>query len=199
MWDALTGARKPREASLAIRRGMALFIQGDVEGSVAEFEKAIELDPYQRVFLWQRGLSLYYLDRFEEGAEQFRLDVAENPNDTEEAIWCFLCEAQLYGVAEARKRFLKVGRDRRPVMREACEMFEVGGDPEKLVNEFSSQPQDYFYSSLYAGLYYESQNEEDAAKGHIVAAYKSPYGQGSGDYMAALAKVHCQCRKWIDD
>ena len=45
--------------------------------------------------------------RFEEGAEQFRLDVAQNPNDTEESIWCFLCEAQLYGVDEARKRFLE--------------------------------------------------------------------------------------------
>jgi hypothetical protein len=44
---------------------------------------------------------------FEEGAEQFRLDVAENPDDTEESIWCFLCEAQLYGTEEARKRFLE--------------------------------------------------------------------------------------------
>jgi len=45
--------------------------------------------------------------RFEEGAEQFRFDVAQNPNDTEESIWCFLCEAPLYGVDEARKRFLE--------------------------------------------------------------------------------------------
>lgn len=48
------------------------------------------------------------MGRFEEGAEQFRIDVAQNPNDTEESIWCFLCEAQLYGPAEARKRFLEV-------------------------------------------------------------------------------------------
>lgn len=51
---------------------------------------------------------LSLLHRLEEGAEQFRLDVAQNPNDTEESIWCFLCEAQLYGVNEARKRFLEV-------------------------------------------------------------------------------------------
>lgn len=50
--------------------------------------------------------------RFEEGAEQFRIDVAQNPNDTEESIWCFLCEAQLYGVDEARKRFLEVNKQR---------------------------------------------------------------------------------------
>lgn len=48
--------------------------------------------------------------RFEEGAEQFRIDVAQNPNDTEESIWCFLCEAQLYGADEARQRFLEVSQ-----------------------------------------------------------------------------------------
>ncbi|QHN92782.1 uncharacterized protein DS421_17g586900 [Arachis hypogaea] len=77
------------------------------ERSLVEFDRAIELDPRQKAYLWQRGLSLYYLDRFEEGAEQFRLDVAQNSNDTEESICCFLCEAQLYGVDEARKRYLK--------------------------------------------------------------------------------------------
>jgi len=46
---------------------------------------------------------------FEEGATQFREDVAVNPNDTEESIWCFLCEAQLHGPEEARRRFLKSG------------------------------------------------------------------------------------------
>lgn len=48
------------------------------------------------------------MNRFEEGAEQFRLDVAQNPNDTEESIWCFLCEARLHGVDVARNQFLEV-------------------------------------------------------------------------------------------
>ncbi|RYQ90147.1 hypothetical protein Ahy_B09g096400 isoform C [Arachis hypogaea] len=175
IWDAITGAgnNNPRDAVLAIRRGMSLFRQGDVSGSLVEFDRAIELDPRQKAYLWQRGLSLYYLDRFEEGAEQFRLDVAQNPNDTEESIWCFLCEAQLYGVDEARKRYLEVAA------------FSSGR-----TNEF-------FYASLYAGLYYESQNETDAAKIHMVAACQSPYGQRSDDYMASLSKVHCLCRNWV--
>ncbi|CAI9103468.1 OLC1v1001950C1 [Oldenlandia corymbosa var. corymbosa] len=199
LWDAITGgSNSPREAVLAIRRGMLLFRQGDVLGSLVEFDKAIELDPRQKAYLWQRGLSLYYLDRFEEGAEQFRLDVAQNPNDTEESIWCFLCEAQLYGVDEARRKFLEVGRDPRPFMREAYNMFKDGGDPEKLVAAFSAgRDNEVFYSSLYAGLYYESQNESDAAKHHIVAACQSPYGARSDDYMASLAKVHCLCRNWL--
>ncbi|KAK7269388.1 hypothetical protein RIF29_22114 [Crotalaria pallida] len=200
IWDALTGNNNnnAREAMLAIRRGMFLFRQGNVLQSLVEFDKAIQLDPRQKAYLWQRGLSLYYLDRFEEGAEQFRLDVAQNPNDTEESIWCFLCEARLYGVDEARKRYLEVGRDPRPVMREAYNMFKDGGDPEKLVAAFSnSRENDYFYASLYAGLYYESQSETDAAKVHIVSACQSSYGQRSEDYMASLSKVHCQCRNWL--
>ena len=36
----------------------------------------------------QRGLSLYYVKQYEEGARQFRDDVAVNPSDTEESIWC---------------------------------------------------------------------------------------------------------------
>ncbi|KAL8540896.1 hypothetical protein ACS0TY_002226 [Phlomoides rotata] len=181
IWDALTGGNSPREAVVAVRRGMLLFRQGDVLGSVFEFDKAIDLDPRQRAYLWQRGLSLYYLNRFEEGAEQFRVDVAQNPNDTEESIWCFLCEAQLYGVDEARRRFLEVGIDSRPVMREAYLMFKDGGDPEKLVATFSSgRESEYFYASLYAGLYYESQNKSDEAKLHMIAACKSPYGSRFG-------------------
>ncbi|CAL9153773.1 uncharacterized protein LOC135582150 isoform X2 [Musa acuminata AAA Group] len=198
IWDALTGGGgAARDASLAVRRGMLLFRQGDVSGSLAEFDRAVELDPRQKAYLWQRGLSLYYLNRFEEGAEQFRLDVAKNPNDTEESIWCFLCEAQLYGVEDARSRFLEASRDSRPVMREAYSMFKDGGDPKKLVEIFANgRADEYFYASLYAGLYYESQNDTDEAKLQILAACQCPYGSRSDDYMAALAKVHCLCRDW---
>ncbi|KAM7277998.1 hypothetical protein ACFE04_005132 [Oxalis oulophora] len=220
--DAFTGGpNNPREAALAIRRGMLLFRQGDVSGSLAEFDKAIELDPRQKACKrtaisdsaaatqGNRNLGfdcLSFKEKleksiwFEEGAEQFRIDVAQNPNDTEESIWCFLCEAQLYGVDVARQKFLEascVGRDSRPFMREPYYMFKDGGDPEKLVAAFSNGAgNEYFYASLYAGLYHESQfrtlqKTPDAAKIHIVAACQSPYGQRSDDYMASLAKVHC--------
>ncbi|XP_077219278.1 tetratricopeptide repeat (TPR)-like superfamily protein [Tasmannia lanceolata] len=197
IWDALTGGNSAREAVITVTRGMQLFRQGNVHGSLVEFDKAMELDPRQKSYLWQRGLSLYYLNRFEEGAEQFRLDVAANPNDTEESIWSFLCEAQLYGVDEARKRFLEVGRDPRPVMREAYNMFKDGGNPDKLVSTFlHGQESEYFYASLYAGLYHESQNDPNAAKFHVLAASQSLYGLKSDDYMVSLAKVHCLCRNW---
>ncbi|KAG6437465.1 hypothetical protein SASPL_102382 [Salvia splendens] len=179
IWDALTGGGSAREAVAAVRRGMLLFRQGDVQGSMVEFDKAIDLDPRQKAskpleldrtetfslidYLWQRGLSLYYLDRF-----------CLLPSDLK-----------------------RVGIDPQPVMREAYRMFKDGGDPEKLVAAFSSgRESEYFYASLYAGLYYESEKKSDEAKHHLVAACKSSYGSRSDDYMASLAKVHCACRNW---
>lgn len=185
------------EAQDAVRRGMRRFVEGDVGGSLEDFDKALMLDPSQSPYLWQRGLSLYYAGRFQEGAEQFRADVAVNPNDTEEAIWCFLCEAQLTSDKQARGEFLKVGRDPRPVMRAACKLFETGEGTENLLGAAADNGgHDTFYSLLYLGLYHESRKDEAAARDALTAAVQSPYGQRSSDYMAKLAQVHCKCRGW---
>jgi hypothetical protein len=49
IWDLISGgAGAAAAASLAVRRGMQLFRQGDVAGSLAEFDKAIEMDPRQK-------------------------------------------------------------------------------------------------------------------------------------------------------
>lgn len=80
--------------STLTRRGMAKFVQDDVDGSIADFDLVITTAPRMEPYMWQRGLSLYYAERFVEGAEQFRKDVKVNPNDTEEAIWAFLCDAR---------------------------------------------------------------------------------------------------------
>jgi hypothetical protein len=47
-------------------------LQNDVEGSVQDFDAAMALQPQMRPYLWQRGLSLYYLKDFQEAAQQFR-------------------------------------------------------------------------------------------------------------------------------
>lgn len=137
-----------------------------MEESIADFERAVQLDSRLQPYMWQLGLSLYYAgtpEALRQGAQQFRLvkpqdcavsslkfgleppgglghvltltvavtgspaqhahsshrwhasaslgcrdDVAVNPNDTEEAIWAFLCEAKLEGPEAARAKFLQV-------------------------------------------------------------------------------------------
>ena len=76
----------PAVAASPVREGMAAFVENDVERSIALFDKAIAERPESKPYLWQRGLSLYYVERFGEGAEQFAIDVSVNPNDTEEQI-----------------------------------------------------------------------------------------------------------------
>ncbi|CAI7893056.1 unnamed protein product [Closterium sp. NIES-53] len=200
-----------REAARAsVRRGMELFVENDVQGSVVEFDRALQLDPSQEPYLWQRGLSLYYLGKFQEAAEQFRKDVAVNPNDTEEvrcgavrcivAIWCFLSEARVVGPQQARQQFLLVGQDPRPVMRAAMDVFQKGGDPKKILAAAAAdfgRPSALFYANLYVGLFYESEGDQDQSRRYILEAAQSPYGLRSGDYMAALARVHCLQRGWL--
>ncbi|KAG1669910.1 hypothetical protein FOA52_002436 [Chlamydomonas sp. UWO 241] len=155
---AATGAlgggsgEQTEEPKALVRRGMVKFREDDVEGSVADFDAAMAGQPSMRPYLWQRGLSLYYVGEFEEGARQFRDDVAVNPNDTEESIWAFLCEAQLVGPDAARKKMLKVGRDSRTVMRAAQAVFEAGSSPQAILDaaagDMQSGGHDAFYSQL---------------------------------------------------
>ena len=186
-------------ASVLTRRGMAKFTQGDVDGSIADFDAVIAAAPGRAPYMWQRGLSLYYAERLQEGSAQFRRDVAVNPNDTEEAVWAFLCEARdpRVGFDAARKDLLAVGRDPREYMRAAYALFAGTGDEAALraVAANGGAAED-FYSWLYVGLYREAKGDDAGAKAAVLAAVATPYGSRSGDYMAALAEVHAKRRGW---
>lgn len=41
-------------------RGMARFRSGRVAASIADFDRAVSLQPRLAPYMWQRGLSLYY-------------------------------------------------------------------------------------------------------------------------------------------
>jgi tetratricopeptide (TPR) repeat protein len=187
-------------AATLTRRGMAKFTQGDVDGSISDFDLVIVAAPTRAPYLWQRGLSLFYAERYQEGSAQFRKDVAVNPNDTEEAVWAFLCEARDPtggGFETARANLLKVGRDGRPYMRAAYDLFAgVGGEDSLRATADGGGAAEDFYSWLYVSLYREAKGDDEGAKTALVAAMKTPYGNSSGDYMAALAEVHLKRRGW---
>ena len=186
----------PREL---VSTGMRLFKDNKVEESVQAFDDVIKVQPGARPYLWQRGLSLFYADRFQDGAEQFAADVAVNPNDTEEFIWHLLCRARVDGSLErARKSMLSVGDDRRPVMRAAKELFE-GSESEVALLQYllpNRSSKDEFYANLYLGLYREALGDKDSAKTLMRAAVDGKY-KSSGDYMYDLARVHMLRRGWL--
>ena len=187
-------------ASVLTRRGIAKFTQGDVDGSIADFDAVIAAAPGRAPYMWQRGLSLYYAERLQEGSAQFRRDVAVNPNDTEEAVWAFLCEARDPAVGfGARAPISSPSAGTRGYMRAAYALFAGTGDEDALraVAANGGAAED-FYSWLYVGLYREAKGDDAGAKAAVLAAAATPYGSRSGDYMAALAEVHAKRRGGCD-
>ena len=193
----------PANAQSKTREGMSLFAANKVEESIAAYDQVISAQPTMKPYLWQRGLALYYADRFTDGAEQFAADVAVNPNDTEEQIWHLLCLAQLKdsGLAAARQAALTVGTDRRPVMRSAQALFLGKTDASELqaFTQGNSGDGDKFYANLYLGLYGEATGDAAEARKRISQSVAGRYAQGSGasDPMVELAKVHLQRRGWV--
>mmetsp|Transcript_21229 Transcript_21229/g.31474 ORF Transcript_21229/g.31474 Transcript_21229/m.31474 type:complete len:249 (-) Transcript_21229:96-842(-) len=190
-------------ATTTVSDGMSAFASGDVEKSIAIYDVILSSSPQYKPYLWQRGLSLYYADRFQDGADQFAADVAVNPNDTEEQIWHLLCLAQVKGKSldAARPFKLTVGRDRRPVMRAVQSLFLSGKDEDedKLIQIAQQEGGgNQFYAALYLSLYYESMGETGQAQKWMVQAVKTNYSQQTGvrDPMVELAKVALKRRGW---
>src|SRR5947209_7691380 len=52
-------------------RGILHFRAARIKDSLADFDKQIELDPRSAAAHWQRGLTLYYADKFADGVAQF--------------------------------------------------------------------------------------------------------------------------------
>lgn len=196
-----TAAPLPRSAEAAdgwslVQQGMSAFQRGEVDDSIRLFDEAASTG-YAQARLWQRGLSLYYAGRFQDGANQFRQDVQLNPYDTEESIWAMLCEAQLFGFDEARKRMLVIERDPRQVMRSVYSLFRGSDESalEKLERLAAGSGSDQFYADLYLGLFEEARGDAKKARYWLEKSVASDYAE-SRDYMAGLAKVHVQLRGW---
>lgn len=79
--SASSSSLSPRECVL---QGMQAFRRGRVVESLELFDQAESLSNGRLTpYLWQRGISYYYLDDFSKARRQFRNDVAVNPSDVE--------------------------------------------------------------------------------------------------------------------
>ncbi len=72
MHGALSGQETAKEW---VERGMDEFVAGEIAKSVESFDKAVKLEPQVEPHLWQRGISFYYLGKFEEGRNQFEIHI----------------------------------------------------------------------------------------------------------------------------
>lgn len=195
IWEQAVALR-PNDPNAYVRRGMVQFKLGRVFESIQDFDRAEQLDNRLTPYLWQRGLSRYYLEQFAEAARQFELDLKVNSQDVEERIWRYLSLARLQGPEAARVALLPADQESRPVLRQIYDLFK-GDCTVEAVLAMGEEHGDRgrFYSLLYVGLFYEAANLPDLARIHIVKAANQP---PLDDYMWHLARVHKQRRRWPD-
>jgi len=205
-----SASRWPRTTSLhadprgLIQQGMQEFREYDVKGSLDCFDRAEKADPRLTPYLWQRGISYYYLNQFEKGSRQFRDDVKVNPLDVEEIVWDIACQARSDPGAPfppQNKLALPEGqKDRRRIMSTVYNLFRGDGATEadlRLAGHHDSNMSDEFYSLFYLGLYCEIRDEHEKARMYMKEAANTSYARlDSRDYMTACARVHCMERGW---
>jgi lipoprotein NlpI len=173
-------------------RGAENFRNARIEASIADFTRAIELDPEQEPHHWQRGISFYYAGRFEEGRRQFERHRLVNPEDVENAVWHYLCYSKIAGAAEARAALIPIHDDGRVPMMQIYEMFRGKAAPSSVIAVAGAGREALFFAHLYIGLYYEAEGDAAKSREHIALA-ASRYAQNH--YMGDVARVHQRLRK----
>lgn len=189
----------PKSASAYSLRGMIHFKLGNIRESLADFDQQIRLDPKAEASHWRRGLTLYYAEKFSEGAAQFVQSDKAEPEDVENAIWHFLCNARVVGIDKARAQFLKVTHDPRgDLMMAIYRLFRGEGQPNDILTlaEAGDVPTAErhirrFYAHYYVGMYFEAIGEREKSLKHISKAVeKYPVKH----YMMDVARVHLKLR-----
>lgn len=185
--------KQPNNVSLLQLRAETLFRIGEFEKSVKDFDRVIDLRPQLKAENWQRGIALYYVGRFKDGADQFEEHHRVNPDDVENTFWFFLCLAKADSIEAARKKIIPSRGDARPPLMEIYKLVrgEVApADVEKSIGQFSagtsSREQAEFYGYLYLGLWFDLQGD----KAKAIDFLKKSLAANDRGYMADVGKVH---------
>ena len=193
LWAVSALARQSRvdEAQRLLDRAIVDFENGRVAESVAGFDNVIKAVPAFAPELWQRGIALYYVGRYDDCRAQFESHRTVNPDDVENTFWHYLCVARASSPAKARAALLPVGPDSRVPMRQVYDMLRGTTTPDEVLAAAGRDLRAQFYAELYVGLYYEAQGDAVRGRQHITAAAADRFA-AAGGYMQRVAKVHLQ-------
>lgn len=176
-------------ARAMLDRAINDFLAGRVAESVTGFDRVVALAPDLGPELWQRGIALYYVGRYDDCRRQFESHRSVNPDDVENPAWHFLCVARAESPDRARAALLPVGPDQRSPMREIYRMFQGTLSPTGVLSAAGSLPSAQFFAELYVGLYYEANGDTSQARTHLAAAASGRFASAGG-YMHRVAQLH---------
>ncbi len=188
---AATAQPAAQDAQELFDRAVADFRDGQLEASLVGFDEVAWLEPSFAPYLWQRGVALYHVGRYEECRHQFESHQTVNPNDVENAAWHFLRAARAESLEQARAALLPIGPDARLPMRQIDDMFRGTASPFSVLTAAGQVPSAQFYAYLYLGLYYEAIGDVDRAHEHMEIAAGARY-KSVGGYTNAVARMHLE-------
>lgn len=188
----------PEETFAYYQRGCLRCWMGDFKGSVADFDRYVELRPEVEVRMWERGIAYYFAGQFEKGAKQFEQYQTYQNNDVENSAWRYLCQAKSTNVDEARQQLLPITHDRRIPLMVVFDLYAGKATPEDVLEAIDAgnpSPLELrsrqFYGHYYLGIYYEAQGDMEKARTHVEKAVAVPLNSpGVSQYMWDIAKIH---------
>ena len=188
----------PADPAALFNEAIRLFFAAQPGESAKVFDQLVAARPGSEPELWQRGLALYYADRFDDGRRQFEIHRTVNPADVENVAWHFACVARDQGVDAARRAIIPVGADARVPMREVLELFAGRAEPAAVLTAAEAGPEEArrnqrCFAHLYLGLYFDAIGADDQAKRHMLEA-AGPFAMDH--YMGRVAQLHCRLRGW---
>jgi lipoprotein NlpI len=186
---ALSAQQQIENPRLVLERAIDDFLSGRVKESIIGFDRVAALAPEAAPQLWQRGIALYYVGRYDDCRKQFESHRTVNPNDVENPAWHFLCVAHAESPQRARAALLQVGPDQRSPMREIYEMFKGTLSPDAVLKAGGQSLSARFFAELYVGLYYEATGNTSAGVAHLKAAAADEFARAGG-YMHRVATLH---------
>ncbi len=199
----------PNSRTFQFLRGETAFAAGQMADAVAAYDEVIRLEPSLEPQLWQRGLALYYADRFQDGVSQFETHQTVNSQDVENAVWHLLCAARISDVEQARKNLIPIEYDRRVPMAQIYELYAgrmKQEDVMKAANQLSERVQQdsrmhklqLYYAYLYIGLFEEMMgNNEAAIEAMTKAAEINPLPKDN--FMGNVSTVHLKLRSGSEE
>ncbi len=177
----------------AMRSAADLYLRsGKINSSIKQFERYLAEVPGDKPELWQYGIALALVERYDEARKLFELHRIVNPNDVENAAWHFLCVAKKSGLREAKKLVLPAPGDVRIPMEEIRRML-IDGDENRVAQAVEQLGQDSprrdeanFYSKLYIALYADASGKADRA----IKLLEEATQIDQANYMGDVAKVY---------
>jgi len=158
-------------------RGCEQFRMGRYQQSLADFDAFLKLEPNRKTSLWERGITCYFCEEYEQGAKQFEIYQQYYDQDVENSVWRYMCMAKSDGIEKAKAELISIERDRRHGLMDVFRLFQGEVTVQQLATKVDNSDLKgtdlaayQFYSWLYLGLYLQVHDQPNESNVYLKKA-----------------------------